>query len=93
MRDGAYIFDNIHDMVVLIQSYGTGFNEALIDAYMIPKNIIYIEYDETTGNMKEEYKGQPDPYYIEKTISKPTTLNGYTPKNRKTSYFPLLLLS
>ena len=87
MQDGAYVFDNIQALVTTIQLYGEGFNDALIDAYMIPKAIISLQYDQQ-GQLLPEYSGQNSPITIEKNISKPTTLNGYTPKNKKLLTFP-----
>ena len=86
MPDGAYVFDNITDMITVIQAYGDGFNDALIDAYMIPDAII----NTTQGSL--QYPGQNSPYTINKLISKPSTLNGYTPKNKKLLTFPYCYL-
>ena len=41
---GAYVFDSISQMVTVIQAYGEGFNDALIDAYMVPASIIARSY-------------------------------------------------
>ena len=46
---GAYVFDSISEMVTVIQAYGEGFNDALIDAYMVPASIIARNYDRTTS--------------------------------------------
>jgi hypothetical protein len=84
---GAYVFDNIQDMVTVIQAYGDGFNDALIDAYMVPKAII------ATDSQSLQYPGQNAPYTINKYIDKPTTLNSYSPVNKKLLTFPYCYLN
>ena len=90
---GAYVFDNISQLVTTIQAYGDGFNDALIDAYMIPASIIARDYDEHGQLESLEYPGQNTPYTITKYINKPTTLNGYTPVNKKLLTFPYCYLN
>lgn len=48
---------------------------------MVPK---YLIIGTDTGN----YAGQSTPAYLSKNVTKPTTLNGYTPKNKKLLTFP-----
>ena len=79
---GAYVCETITELINIIQSYGNGFNDALIDAYLIPSAII----EQTSGTL--QYPGQSSPKTIDKYITKPSTLNGYTPVNHKLLTFP-----
>lgn len=78
MAGGAYVFDNITDFAQYIQNFANeGRSEAVYNCYMIPKKMMT-----HTGN-DPTYAGQNSPNTDTKTITKPSTLNGYTPKNRK----------
>ena len=90
---GAYVFDSISQMVTVIQAYGEGFNDALIDAYMVPTSIIARKYDEHGQLIDLQYPGQNNPYTISKYINKPSSLNGYVPKNNKLLTFPYCYLN
>lgn len=87
-RDGAYICENISQVVNILQGFATkGKSDAVFGIYMCPKEII---------NLPEEslqYPGQGTPYNIEHTINKPTSLNGYVPKNKKLLTFPYCALN
>lgn len=63
-----------------------GKGEAIIGAYMIPKNMIVHSYT------KREYSGQEKPNEYEILISKPDNNNGYKPKNNKLLTFPYTYL-
>ena len=84
---GAYVFSDITEMVAIIQAYGSGFNDALIDAYIVPSFSI----ETTQGSVS--YAGQNTPKNLIKYINKPITLNGYTPKNNKLLTFPFCFLN
>lgn len=84
---GAYIFSNITELVNVIEGYGQGFNDALIDAYLIPSAII------EQSQQSLQYPGQNAPKTITKYITKPSTLNGYTPVNKKLLTFPFCFLN
>lgn len=87
LLDGAYVCENINQLVNLIQSYGEGRNEAIIQVYVVPKCFV------ANNDSDLRYEGQSSPLYIQKTINKPTTLNGYTPKNKKLLTFPYCYLN
>lgn len=84
---GAYICETIEQLVNLIQSYGEGKNDAIIQVYLVPKAFIEMP----TGSL--QFNGQSSPKYIEKTFNRPTTLDGYTPKNKKLLTFPYCFMN
>lgn len=84
---GAYICENINQLVNIIQSYGEGRNDAIIQVYLVPKCFVA----NTDSDLR--YEGQDSPLWIQKVINKPTSLNGYTPKNKKLLTFPYCYLN
>lgn len=84
---GAYICETIGQLVNIIQSYGEGRNEAIIQCYLVPKKFV-----QNTGN-DLRYEGQNSPVYFQRIVNKPTSLNGYTPKNKKLLTFPYCFLN
>lgn len=84
---GAYICENINQLVNIIQSYGEGRNDAIIQVYLVPKCFVA----NTDSDLR--YEGQGSPLWIQKVINKPTSLNGYTPKNKKLLTFPYCYLN
>lgn len=84
---GAYICENISQLVNIIQSYGEGRNEAIIQVYLVPKCFV------NNTNESLQYSGQSSPLYIEKTLQRPTNLDGYIPKNNKLLTFPYCFLN
>lgn len=79
---GAYICNNINEVVNILQSYQKAREEAILNVYICPKYFI------NNTNESMQYSGQDSPIYLEKTFSKPTNLNGYTPINKKLLTFP-----
>lgn len=84
---GAYICETIEQLVNIIQSYGEGRNEAIIQVYLVPKCFV------NNTNESLQYLGQSSPLYIEKTLQRPTTIDGYSPKNKKLFTFPYCFLN
>lgn len=84
---GAYICENIKQLVNIIQAYGEGRNDAIIQVYLVPKCFVA----NTDSDLR--YEGQGSPLWIQKVINKPTSLNGYTPKNKKLLTFPYCYLN
>lgn len=84
---GAYICENISQLVNIIQSYGEGRNDAIIQVYLVPKCFV------DNSNDSLQYSGQSTPLYIEKTLQRPTAIDGYVPKNNKLFTFPYCFLN
>lgn len=85
---GAYIFDSISQIVNALQAYaGRGKSDAVFSVYMCPAKFIEIP------KQSLQYEGQSAPLYDAVTINKPSSLNGYTPKNKKLLTFPFCALN
>lgn len=88
MLVGAYIFENIIQLVNVLQAYASiGKSDAVFSVYMCPKKFI----NNTSESL--QYSGQNSPLYDSIEINKPTSLNGYMPKNKKLLAFPFCLLN
>lgn len=86
--DGAYICSSITDVVNILQAFASaGKNDAVFGVYMCPKYFINTEGSDL------HYEGQSAPYNLSKVISKPSSLDGYTPKNKKLLTFPYCCLN
>ena len=85
---GAYILDSAYELANVIQSYaGAGKSDAIIGCYMCPSVLILNESQDA------RYSGQTTPAYASQNISKPTSLNGYTPVNKKLLTFPFCFIN
>jgi hypothetical protein len=85
---GAYICDNITQVVNIIQAFPeTARAEAIFGVYMCPSFLI----NNTSGSL--QYSGQNTPMYGQKEISKPTSLDGFVPKNKKLFTFPFCYIN
>lgn len=87
---GAFIFDNISSATQTLQLYANeGKSDAVYNFYSCPSSVI----NNTSGGA--QYSGQSAPVYLNYQINKPTTINGYVPKNNKllTEQFNYLLVS
>lgn len=84
---GAYVFENITDMVNVLKAFGEGKNESIIQAYLIPK--CFVNMSETDM----QYPGQNAPFNISKEIARPNDIDGYVPKNNKLFTFPYCFLN
>lgn len=82
---GAYICNNINEVINILQSYEDASN--ILSVYMCPKNIIL------NSNSSLQYSGQETPSNNTQEITIPTTLDGYTPKNKKLLTYPYCYLS
>lgn len=88
MLVGAYIFENIIQLVNVLQAYASiEKSDAVFSVYMCPKKFI----NNTSESL--QYSGQNSPLYDSIEINKPTSLNGYMPKNKKLLAFPFCLLN
>lgn len=84
--DGAYICNTFNEVVNIIQSY-VGREEAILSVYMCPSSLI----NNTSGTL--QYSGQENPTNSTQIINKPSSLNGYTPVNKKLLTFPFCFLN
>jgi hypothetical protein len=90
MAGGAYYTDNIEVFVNILQSFATaGRSDAIYNCYMIPKLLINYPIGTITNN---QYPGQSIPVTDYKVITKPTTLDSYSPVNNKLKTFPYMYL-
>lgn len=87
MSGGAYVTDSIQTVVNILQQYANrGKSDAVYNLYMVPSYFI----NNTSGST--QYSGQNSPVYDTKILQKPTTLDGYTPINKKLLTFPYCYL-
>ena len=83
---GAYICDTIVEVVNIVQAYQSGREDAILNVYVVPKKIV------NNTNTSLQYSGQNSPVTWTKSFAKPTTLNGYTPTNKKLLTYPYCYL-
>lgn len=88
----AFITDNLTDFETIINNYRST-PTAIYNAYMIPKALV--NWNQVTPLMNGLFLGQAVPMVYHYQINKPTTVNGYTPRNKKLLTYPYcyLLLS
>lgn len=79
---GAYICSSMLEVATIIQAYQNGREDAVFNVYIAPSKII----NNTSGTY--QYSGQNAPVTYTKTITKQTTIDGYTPKNNKVLCYP-----
>lgn len=84
MLVGAYICSTILEVVNILQAFTN--NDSVFAVYMVPENIL----NNTETGM---HFNQTAPVTQTKSITKPTTLNGYSPKNNKLLTFPFCFLN
>ena len=84
MAGGFYVFDNITSMVSIIQSYQK--EDVVKQVYIVPKFLLDI------NSYNTQFSGKIDPTYITKTITKPSTVGGYNPVNKKLLTYPYISL-
>lgn len=84
----AYFYDVISPLLSKIEDYDdAGKGDAITNVYIVPKIIVR----DSNGNQKENGQirgGMIAPYTYTKTVPKQTTLNGYTPRNKKLLTYP-----
>lgn len=85
---GAIICDSFSAVASLANSFaGEGKADSIYAVYMIPSKIIS---DPDPDTML--YEGQVNPATYTQEINKPTSINGYTPKNKKLLCYPFTYL-
>jgi hypothetical protein len=82
---GAFVCDTMLEVVNIINLY-KGKIDAVYAVYMIPKKIL----NHTGDTMTYEGQKEPTSYTISQT--KPTTVNGYTPRNKKLLTYPYVYM-
>ena len=85
MQVGAYACTDINTFVNILGVLAQ--YDCVFGAYVIP-SILLNNTSETA-----RYSGQSSPVNITKTFNKPTTINGYTPKNKKLLTFPYCFMN
>lgn len=95
MGGNLFVFDNWQQMVNALQSYANmGHLDSINNVYIVPYNSFAdgdLTYD--VGGDTDEYayyiyNGNNRPVSRTKTLSRPASLNGYTPKNNKMLTWP-----
>lgn len=86
LAGGAYICPDATTFVNIIQALAA-YENAVFGAYVVPNIIV----DNTSGTLN--YSGQSSPHTYTKSFSKPTSLNGYTPVNKKLLTFPYCFMN
>ena len=99
---GAIIaFKYWQQMINNIQTIsGQGHLEGIKNAFIVPSEFLDVYDSDWTlhGNTDDtvwySYKGTTSPYFIRKVLSRPSTIDGYTPRNKKllTSPFQYCML-
>lgn len=90
MQVGAYICDTLTEVINILEAYAQATHttlDAVYSLYMIPKKFVL----NTSGTLT--YSGQSTPANFEKDISKPSSLDSYTPVNKKLLTFPYCYLN
>ena len=94
---GAYVIRDFYYFSQIIAEYDAGgIPGAIYGAYIVPMNMINVSQELIDGTKPfEQYLGQQTPKTEYFHIDKPSTINGYTPKNNKLFCYPYryLLLS
>ena len=82
MAGDAYICSDVNELVNVIQSYAsTGKSDAIYNVYICPSMLL-------TMGSSMHYPGQTTPNSQDFGFSKQTTIDGYTPINKKLLTFP-----
>lgn len=83
MAGGSYVFKDMRSLVQVLSLFdNAGKGEAIQCVYMIPKKLL--SWDEASNY----YNGVAEPVKYEHKFTKQTTLNGYTPRNKKLLTYP-----
>ena len=89
MQVGAYLCPDINTFINIIQAISSTDENAIFGAYVIPSSMIQANSDPT----HLLWDGQSTPCTTTKEFTKPSTLNGYTPKNNKLLTFPYCFMN
>lgn len=85
---GAYICSTITQVANIIEALNqAGKGDAVTNVYVMPASII-----NNTNTQDLKYSGQDSPTFYDIDVSKPTDLDGYTPKNKKLLTYPYTYL-
>lgn len=85
---GAYICSTINEVIAILTRFAQrSKSDAVFGVYMCPASLI----DNT--NISNRFSGQTTPTTDSQFIDKPSTLNGYTPVNKKLLTFPFCCLN
>ena len=80
---GAYICEDAYTVVNIIQALNqAGKGDAVTNVYTVPRKVV----NNTSGAI--QYSGQASPVTYDIEVDKQTTLNGYTPRNKKLLTYP-----
>ena len=86
---GFYVCEDISTLSSIINAYGQGRADALKNIYLVPKWTTGI-----SGAITEnQWSGSINPMFITDTLAMPTTINGYTPRNKKLLCYPFQFLT
>lgn len=94
----TYIALSQYDLMDLIGFYAENpiaTTDSIVDIYMIPRALVPDSVIDTwtyKGKTIREYSISIAPIILNHIVSKPTSLNGYTPKNKKLLTFPFCFL-
>ena len=90
MPDGAYLCERIIDVVNILQAFTN--NDSVFAVYIVPEAFVHNNYydgEQITGMRFN----QISPSVATKTLTKPTTLDNYTPVNKKLLTFPFCFIN
>lgn len=86
------VFTDYSSMYTYLSNYHN--QDAIFNCYLVPR--IFVDHDFTpdpvTGEINHEFAGQSNPIIIHDTAPKPSSLNGYVPKNNKLFTYPYCYL-
>ena len=84
---GTYATPSFHYLKYTLelyqQNYGQNMGDVIYGCYIVPKAIVQNLPDTSETPVHLLWEGQSTPTYLLQTITKPTTVDGYTPKNKK----------
>ena len=88
MAGGAYVTSDPFVLVNILQLFSqNGISEDVYNVYMIPQTFL------TNSSGTAQYSGQNAPVSVDYTVNKTTTIDDYTPKNKKLLCFPYNFLT
>ena len=103
MAGGLFVFDTWQTMINALSSYNDGQLEAIKQVYTVPSdcfmaNDLDMRFDpnnQDDNHMYYAFTGGSTPNSVTQTFTRPTTINGYTPRNKKllTAPFQSLLMT
>lgn len=77
---GFYKFTNINDLVNVIEAYTKP--DVIKNVYIVPSYLVSVE----SGQLR--WHGSANPVFTSKTITKQTSIDGYSPVNKKLLCYP-----